>query len=127
MVYFLRYSFNWEISVAWVRTLHEQNLKWNIFHGYVGGDPTILYNTTGYGLNGLFFEIQTETRLTINFNWEISVAWVRTLHEQNLVGKKGLDFSPEIVRSGCHKLMQYNRVGRLGLSYKESAKWNISH
>ena len=40
------------------------------------------------------------------------------------LGEKGLDFSPEIVRSGCHKLMQYNRVWRLGLSYRESAKWN---
>ena len=30
-------------------------------HSWGGGDPTILYNTTGYGLNGLFFEIQTET------------------------------------------------------------------
>ena len=35
------------------------------------------------------------------------------------VGEKGLDFSPEIARSGCHKLMQYNRVGCLGLSYRE--------
>ena len=52
------------------------------------GDPTILYNITGYGLNGLFFEIQTETRFPINFNWEISVAWVRTLHEQNLGWEK---------------------------------------
>ena len=53
-------------------------------HSWGGGYPTILYNITGYGLNGLFFEIQTETRFPINFNWEISVAWVRTLHEQNL-------------------------------------------
>ena len=57
-------------------------------HSWGGGDPTILYNTTGYGLNGLFFEIQTETRFPINFNWEISVAWVRTLHEQNLGWEK---------------------------------------
>ena len=53
-------------------------------HSWGGGDPTILYNITGYGLNGLFFEIQTETRFPINFNWEISVAWVHTLHKQNL-------------------------------------------
>ena len=88
----------------------------------------ILYNITGYGLNGLFFEIQTDTRFPINFNWEISVAWVPYPYTSKIwVGKKGLDFSPEIVRSGCHKLMQYNRVWRLGLSYRESAKWNISH
>ena len=63
-------------------------------HSWGGGDPTILYNTTGYGLNGLFFEIQTETRFPINFNWEISVAWVRTLHEQNLGwGKRSGIFS----------------------------------
>ena len=47
------------------------------------------------------------------------------------VGEKGLDFSPEIARlparSGCHKLMQYNRVGCLGLSDRELAKRNISH
>ena len=24
-------------------------------HSWGGGDPTILYNITGYGLNGLFF------------------------------------------------------------------------
>ena len=96
-------------------------------HSWGGGDPTILYNITGYGLNGLFFEIQTDTRFPINFNWEISVAWVHTLHEQNLGWEKRSRFSPEIVRSGCYKLMQYNRVWRLGLSYRESAKWNISH
>ena len=80
------------------------------------------------GLTGLFFEIQTKTRFPINFNWEISVAWVCTLHEQNLGWiTKGLDFSPEIARSGCHKLMQYNRVGCLGFSYRELAKRNISH
>ena len=61
-------------------------------HSWGGGDPTILYNTTGYGLNGLFFEIQTETRFRINFNWEISVAWVRTLHEQNLGWEKRSGF-----------------------------------
>ena len=38
------------------------------------------------------------------------------------LGKKVWIFPPEIVRSGCHKLMQYNRVWRLGLSYRESAK-----
>ena len=51
-----------------------------------------------------------------------------------MVGEKGLDFSPEIARSGRHKLMQYNRVGCLGLVYRESAKgifpidfsWGIS-
>ena len=54
----------------------------------------ILYNITGYGLNGLFFEIQTKTRFPINFIWEISVAWVRTLHEQNFVqGKRSGFFS----------------------------------
>ena len=54
----------------------------------------ILYNITGYGLNGLFFEIQTDTRFPINFNWEISVAWVCTLHEQNLSwGKRSGFFS----------------------------------
>ena len=59
-----------------------------------GGDPTILYNITGYVLNGLFFEIQTETRFPINFNWEISVAWVHTLHKQNLGwGKRSGFFS----------------------------------
>ena len=58
------------------------------------GDPTILYNITGYGLTGLFFEIQTKTRFPINFNWEISVAWVRTLHKQNLGwGKRSGFFS----------------------------------
>ena len=57
-----------------------------------GVTPTILYNITGYGLNGLFFEIQTETRFPINFNWEISVAWVRTLHEQNLGWEKRSGF-----------------------------------
>ena len=59
------------------------------WHMWVGGDPTILYNITGYGLNGLLFEIQRKTRVTINFNWKISVAWVRTLHKQNFgLGKK---------------------------------------
>ena len=48
------------------------------WHKWGGGDPIILYNITGYGLTGLFFEIQTKTRFPINFNWEISVAWVRT-------------------------------------------------
>ena len=63
-------------------------------HSWGGGDPTILYNITGYGLNGLFFEIQTETRFPINFNWEISVAWVYTLHKQNLGwGKRSGFFS----------------------------------
>ena len=69
--------------------------QWRIrifLHSWGGGDPTILYNTTGYGLNGLFFEIQTETRFPINFNWEISVAWVRTLHEQNLGWEKRSGF-----------------------------------
>ena len=39
----------------------------DFLHSWGGGDPTILYNITGYGLNGLFFEIQTETRFPINF------------------------------------------------------------
>ena len=66
----------------------------DFLHSWGGGDPTILYNITGYGLNGLFFEIQTETRFPINFNWEISVAWVCTLHEQNLSwGKRSGFFS----------------------------------
>ena len=52
----------------------------------------ILYNITGYGLNGLFFEIQTDTRFPINFNWEISVALVHTLHEQNLGWEKRSGF-----------------------------------
>ena len=42
-----------------------------------GGDPTILYNITGYGLYSLFVEIQTEARFPINFKWEISEAWVK--------------------------------------------------
>ena len=64
-------------------------------HGFfctAGDDPTFLYNITGYWLNGLFFEIQTDTRFPINFNWEISVAWVRTLHEQNLGWEKRSGF-----------------------------------
>ena len=66
----------------------------DFLHSWGGGDPTILYNITGYGLNGLFFEIQTETRFPINFNCEISVAWVCTLHEQNLSwGKRSGFFS----------------------------------
>ena len=166
MVYFLRYrqktrfpvNFNWEISVAWVRTLHKQNFgrgkrsgffsrnsklrlpqtdaikqgwvfgawlqrigqkeyfplilvggftdachqrpirpQWRrqiFWHRWGGGDPTILYYITGYGLNGLLFEIQRKTRFPINFNWEISVAWVRTLHEQNFGrGKRSGFFS----------------------------------
>ena len=47
-------------------------------------------------LNGLFFEIQTETRFPINFNWEISVAWVHTLQYNsvlyNITGLNGLFF-----------------------------------
>ena len=59
-----------------------------------GVTSTILYNITVSGLNGLFFEIQTETRFPINFNCEISVAWVCTLHEQNLSwGKRSGFFS----------------------------------
>ena len=27
----------------------------DFLHSWGGGDPTILYNITGYGLNGLFF------------------------------------------------------------------------
>ena len=38
------------------------------------------------------------------------------------LGEKGLDFSPEIARSGRHKLMQCNRVGCLGLNCRETAK-----
>ena len=49
----------------------------------------ILYNITGYGLNGLFFEIQTDTRFPINFNWGDFCSMGTTLHEQNLGwGKK---------------------------------------
>ena len=98
----------------------------DFLHRWGGGDPTILYNTTGYRLSGLFFEIQTWATFPINFSWEISVAWV-PYTSKILVGEKGLDFSPEIARSGRHKLMQYNRVGCLGLVYRESAKRNISH
>ena len=66
----------------------------DFLHSWGGGDPTILYNITVSGLNGLFFEIQTETRFPINFNCEISVAWVCTLHEQNLSwGKRSGFFS----------------------------------
>ena len=52
-------------------------------HRWGGGDPTILYNITGYGLSGLFFEIHTKATFPINFSWDMSVAWVCTLHEQN--------------------------------------------
>ena len=44
-----------------------------------------------------------------------------------LVAKKGLDFFPEIARSGRHKLIQYNRVGSSGLNCRETAKMSISH
>ena len=54
----------------------------------------ISYNTTGYGLSSLFFEIQTKATFPINFSWEISVAWVRTLHKQNFGrGKRSGFFS----------------------------------
>ena len=39
-----------------------------------------------------------------------------------LVAKKGLDFFPEIARSGRHKLIQYNRVGSSGLNCRETTK-----
>ena len=74
-------------------------------HSWGGGDPTILYNITGYGLNGLFFEIQTETRFPINFNWEISVAWVRTLHEQNLGWEKRSGFFKKVIKFQCPGVM----------------------
>ena len=60
----------------------------SFLHSWEGVTPRSYTIYTGYGLNGLFFEIQTETRFPINFNWEISVAWVRTLHEQNLSWEK---------------------------------------
>ena len=44
-----------------------------------------------------------------------------------LVAIKGLDFFPEIARSGHHKLIQYNRVGSSGLNCRETAKMSISH
>ena len=44
-----------------------------------------------------------------------------------LVAKKGLDFFPEIARSGRHKLIQYNRLGSSGLNCRETAKMSISH
>ena len=37
----------------------------DFLHSWGGGDPTILYNITVSGLNGLFFEIQTETRFPL--------------------------------------------------------------
>ena len=43
------------------------------------------------------------------------------------LGEKGLDFSPEIARSGRHKLMQGNRVGCLGLNSRETAKRSVPH
>ena len=39
-----------------------------------------------------------------------------------LVAKKGLDFFPEIARSGRHKLIQYNRVGIRGLIAEKRPK-----
>ena len=54
----------------------------------------ILYNITGYGLSVLFLELQTKATFPINFSWEISVAWVRTSHEQNFGrGKRSGFFS----------------------------------
>ena len=102
-------------------------------HSWRGGDPTILYNITAYGLYSLFVEIQTKARFPINFKWEISEAWVRmgtmgTIYTSKiLVAKKGLDFFPEITSSGRHKLMQYNRVRSSGLNCRETAKMSISH
>ena len=61
----------------------------DFLHSWGGGDPTILYNITGYGLNGLFFEIQTETRFPINFNWEIFCSMGTYLTQANSrLGKK---------------------------------------
>ena len=49
----------------------------DFFHSWRGGEPTILYNITAYGLYSLFVEIQTKVRFPINFTWEIFEAWVR--------------------------------------------------